>query len=671
VDNLRHELPFNSVVVENLNFCVYLHIMNPKVIIYILLSIFVSIIVKDDISRHQYDYLDIMELAGSNHSQLKAAMSKFDMRSEEYQALSWVIKNMCWHETGDSSFVREQVKLYQALSEYDVINKSIVDSLSEKYLKRNNRHRKSVKDVEVIDSAFLVSDIEAAFFARRRWPWAASIDIETYIKYVVPYRIADEPLKYGWRHELQSKLVKNLDSIAEITSDPIYATKLILEIPFVKDFTWSGLLPDGARLGPDLVTCRFGNCQNNADRLTYILRSAGIPCGTDKMIFCGNRNNPHSWLFITNGKGVTCYEDCGKFGLSFELELPFIKVHRETYENKQELQVPTNLTRFEVAALNMTTSCEDVTAEYLREPKPLMISLDGIILKEQYWLCLSEHLNWIPVYPARIKANRLCFGVVGNNCLALIAYINEFGYMSFVTNPFVIKRGSPHYISENVTSLSDVVLYRKYSPHIGEFADKMIGGLFEISSDSSFNSDVTTIAKIGKAPNRLWSRLECDSSRASRRYVRYIGADSTHCDVAELKFFDDSLELLTGKVIGTINRVDKEHCIKNVFDDNPYTSFHSDDMSNAWVGLDFGIPKRISYIDYVPRNRDNFIREGDDYELFMWVKTRWQSILQSTATSDSIEAQVPLNGLLYLKNHTRGQDERPFVMSSRNQQVFY
>lgn len=76
--------------------------------------------------------------------------------------------------------------------------------------------------------------------------------------------------------------------------------------------------------------------------------------------------------------------------------------------------------------------------------------------------------------------------------------------------------------------------------------------------------------------------------------------------------------------------------------------------SGGWVGLDSGHPVQIQKITFSPRNRDNFIRKGDLYELFYAQTNGWESLGKQTATSDSLSYNAPEGALLYLRNHSRG-----------------
>ena len=50
------------------------------------------------------------------------------------------------------------------------------------------------KDIEVVDSAFLVEHIEWAFKVWKEQPWGGNVTFDDFCEYILPYRIGDEPL---------------------------------------------------------------------------------------------------------------------------------------------------------------------------------------------------------------------------------------------------------------------------------------------------------------------------------------------------------------------------------------------------------------------------------------------------------------------------------------------
>ena len=56
--------------------------------------------------------------------------------------------------------------------------------------------------------------------------------------------------------------------------------------------------PEGPHLGPATTELKAGSCREFTDGVIYILRSVGIPCGTDKTIMRGDNNASHFWAFV-------------------------------------------------------------------------------------------------------------------------------------------------------------------------------------------------------------------------------------------------------------------------------------------------------------------------------------------------------------------------------------
>ena len=88
------------------------------------------------------------------------------------------------------------------------------------------------------------------------------------------------------------------------------------------------------------------------------------------------------------------------------------------------------------------------------------------------------------------------------------------------------------------------------------------------------------------------------------------------------------------------------------------------------MGLDLGRSVELSALCYLPRTDDNFIREGEEYELCYWDGDGWASLGRQTgrrATQELVYDNVPGNVLLLLHNHTKGKEERIFTYENGKQ----
>ena len=86
------------------------------------------------------------------------------------------------------------------------------------------------------------------------------------------------------------------------------------------------------------------------------------------------------------------------------------------------------------------------------------------------------------------------------------------------------------------------------------------------------------------------------------------------------------------------------------------------------MGMDVGSPVEIKEIRYIGRNDDNGIRRGDHYELFYFSEEGWKSLgMQIGEDNCLIYHNVPKGALFWLRNLTRGIEERIFTFENGKQ----
>lgn len=139
-------------------------------------------------------------------------------------------------------------------------------------------------------------------------PWGKYIKFEDFCEYILPYRVAFEPLS-EWRETYAEAAEQILDSLF-IGSDVLQAYKLINENIIMKpDWFFTirtssvGLFDMSAEY---MWNNRIGNCWNRTYFTTYLLRSIGIPCGVDYLKQAPKSATNHCWSFIVDTTGLTC-----------------------------------------------------------------------------------------------------------------------------------------------------------------------------------------------------------------------------------------------------------------------------------------------------------------------------------------------------------------------------
>jgi len=201
-----------------------------------------------------------------------------------------------------------------------------------------------------------------------------------------------------------------------------------------------------------------------------------------------------------------------------------------------------------------------------------------------------------------------------------------------------------------------------------EMGKLLVGSRFQVANKADF-SDSLTIYVVKDVPEIQYNSVNL-SLKKLYRYFRFLSSlDSRGGQISEIEIYSsDSRTKQTGKVIGN------KHCdagweAENAFDGDPLTSYQCGEGEQGWVGLDFGKPMNIAYFRYLPRNDDNFIKEGEEYELFYWENYQWNSLGKQTGTSKQYleYTNAPLNALFWLRNLTKGKEERIFTYENGKQ----
>ena len=213
-----------------------------------------------------------------------------------------------------------------------------------------------------------------------------------------------------------------------------------------------------------------------------------------------------------------------------------------------------------------------------------------------------------------------------------------------------------------------LILKRKYKPdRVLNTGELLLGGRFQVANKADFN-DSLTIYVVDNLPEINYNSVNLTLDKPYR-YFRFLAAPDLKGDISEIEIYSaETGSKLSGKVIGNAN-CPRGWELENAFDDDPLTAYRSEWYATGWVGLDFGKTEKISYFRYLPRNDDNFIKEGELYELFYWDNNQWNSLGEQTGTSKQYleYTKTPLNALFWLRNLTKGKEERIFTYENGEQ----
>ena len=623
--------------------------------------------------------------SGVNRKELEKVLHHYQKNpadSLKYKAACFLIENMPFYTYSYG----EQLENYK--SYYTWLKKSksktpqqVVDSIKKIYGPMKEPSKK--RDIMEIDSAYLCRNIDWAFKVWQEQPWGKNISFETFCEYILPYRIGDEPLSY-WRETYYEKYNSLLDSLRMSDSldieDPVVAANYLISKLPDKSYYYTSVTPyPFGHIGPEYVQYLSGTCREVTDFAVYLFRALGIPCAIDFVPARSYINAGHFWLTTWNKDGEEYMTD-------FPQKLRPVrknwwyrwddssKVYRYTFSVNRGLYEQMAKYGEEVYPFWRLPKFTDVTYGYGYNFKKELV----IPLEKQYktkrsgkiaYLCVSARDRWTPVDWTVYDAGHLAFQYVRKGSFMRVATY-ENGELCFLTDPFYADKQNDeiHYYPVG-KERQDVVLYAKCNIEIeNRFRNKMIGGVFEGSNHPDFLEKDTLFIIQGK-PNRLNTTVKSWSDK-EYRYLRYFGPAKGFCNISEVAFYEKNDTIaLSGKIIGTpgCSQHDGTHEYTNVFDGKTWTSFDYHQPTGGWAGLDLGRKVRVDRIVYTPRNRDNYVRPDDVYELF-YCDRDWKSAGKIKAAADSLVFRdIPVNTLLLLRNHTRGLDERIFIYENGSQ----
>ena len=422
---------------------------------------------------------------------------------------------------------------------------------------------------------------------------------------------------------------------------------------------YSGNIPPKAT---SLLKGLTGRCRDEADFVVYLCRYLGIPSAVDFTPHWGNRSLSHSWsvLIKPDGTGTPFYMGCAP-GDTAQYFHSYLKPKIFRYRYAVNEEISRDMAAEESVPRLFEQPCyTDVTDEYYETTDVTrMVPANDSVHKVAY-ICVFDNRNWVPVFYGNIRQGKVTFASMGRRIMYVAAFCQD-GRMVPFGNPFYISAdGKVHDVTVQDAKTQSMHLLRKY-PFMGKedfFNLRMDRGRFEGSNNRDF-SDSTVFHMHSGATNGNWYDIPVKDS-LSYRYLRYIGANGSHCNINELEFYDEKNEKLQGRIIGTEG---EGWCPKErVFDGDILTGFGGITPDGHWVGLQLARPSRVSRIRYIGRNDGNGIEKGDKYELYLWRNGMWQLLVTETATENELNfSDMPVGGLYVLRNITKGHEERIFT----------
>ena len=607
-----------------------------------------------------------LEQAENNRVVLEQVLVHYKDDSDKRKAAEFLICNMPFYrgesvrEIDTIKAVRRDMFLYEDFSKEKM----------KEWKKKNWSPVRYPSDIRLMDANLLIENIDYAFKAWRERPWCKRYTFEDFCEYVLPYRLFDEPLE-PWRKMYYDKYSVVLDSLYQGT-DVVEAGRLLAAY-LKEEGYFFGYNFNISHIGPSfLFKYRTGYCSDFCDVVAYVFRSVGIPVAIDYYLQSPSNNSTHSWNAIidTTGRAVHFnYTDKFPIGREVPMNRKSGKVYRycfglqkEKYDGLYEdLSVP---------GIFRQPFTIDVSEEYYGSATS-KVCIEGQPLDDK-WSYLSIYtgkeykvVDVAPIVNGKSVYRHLEHDVLYHPTIAKAGHIIASGF------PFMLDSlGNQRTFKPDLNRMREVCLTRKYpmrkeAGHLVKIVDIRVEG----SNESNFMKPELLYC-VKDTPTTNYN-VFLSESRSSFRYIRLKGSEKRKMGVAEWHLYEYGNANTPIRPVsishGNVEEPNWERA-KDTFMDGDWVSWFAATFKGAELVQDLGHPYRIDKILLIPQNDDNFVRKGDDYELFFQNGSEgWCSLGRKTATGTSIRFRVPENAVLWLKNHTRGKEERCFYMDGEVQ----
>lgn len=610
--------------------------------------------------------------AGENRAELEKVLDHYKNDKLKLAAAKYLIANMPAHYSYADTCA--------ANSYYDIALKVMADTTMTPEKQRDSLRTvsdlqfsaqlsKTVPDNLVITADYLIYNIDHAFEQWRTRPWAKHLSYAEFRDWLLPYKNVDLQSFDAWRDTLSANFC---DSISRVPADDYKRLSVYGAIDIVRNEIHTLRTPRvlwGERSGFKMLSAAtlnrmtFGSCYDYVNMGVLTFRSLGIPAVIDQVPVWGRNSDGHSWFTFPSDRGIetpTMNSLIMGAGMGFYPYERIPKVFRTTYAINRDRVKYLNTAKYKH---KFDVCVEDVTYKYNRTSDLQINVHKDIKLKDKYvYIAMYVNGNGPQTHILDfgvMRHGKACFSKIGRNMLYVALGYDGNGLVK-ISDPFILRKdGSVDYLCASIGPVISADIRRKYyqNNNVVYMRSRLRGAQIQASDRADFK-DCDTLFTIENI--YIPDKLPIDTAKAYR-YWRYMSPDDSYGSIAEISFFDDAGNLLDGKHIACAKATHDE--MERAFDGNLLSNFEADSTSGIWVGMDFGHRTKVSGIRVIPRSDDNDVCVGNEYELLCFDARRWVSLGYRKADSNVLHYDnVPRGALLWLRNYTRGHDERPFII---------
>lgn len=563
-------------------------------------------------------------------------------------------------------------------------------------------------DAEVITSRFLIRHINHAFRVWKHSPFAQRLTFEEFKEYILPYRCIEG---YGF-NETGEEYARWLDRYvrADTAGTVRHCVQAYnLAVNGFRDLN-GNTLREGRGGFYDLYTHGKHDCVDIASYGCNILRACGLPTMVEYNVCYRNLSGRHYHCCLWNAATEEWETFNAESSLPGDGDWAFaetMNVYRQMYGAQKDTPWFLRAKGESVPPVLNNPCIRDVTSRLRRTVSiTLPCPYDGP--NNLVYLATFNRSGGgvLPVTWGVVDKERheVTFQYAIPDALYVLV-CTEHRRLRVLSAPFSIADEAepricpipytdyPLLSSEDVLpcdTLSTVVFTRKYprKPNMIRLSEELVGSRILGSNRRDF-SDAVTLLEIREPLPPCFLDYSLEKTGRYQYYRFQTTAEHPHANISLLEWVTEARRGYTNVLPAsrphilspedTLSLRNESRYVKLLDDDSwekmSWKAEYDGDMQTAPgaypnITLWLKDPQVVTHVRMAPKNADNGIHVGDEYELLCW-ENRWKSLGITAAEWEHVTfSNVPAGRMYWLRNLDRGQEEIPFVLNERGEQMF-
>ncbi len=614
-----------------------------------------------------------MRMAGPNAGELQKVLDHYetdDPNEMKREAAVFLIENMTAHSSIASPALDSMARMVR---QTEKINTDSVQNWWKRYKRYDSNDKKL--DARTLKADFLIDNIDQAYKVWQASPWRGEVSSSVFFRYVLPYRMREEPLaEKGWRDSLYQRYHPLIEGVTDLNRAFAIVCKRIHKEFAMRDISFPYSLN-----ALDAGKMRIGKCVHQCQYTALVMRSLGIPAVVDEVNRWANYSKVgHSWVALVKPDGIYTVNDGDSlarrdnpinstiFSSKYPLEKDYpvdtrfkkrvVKVWRMNYELNADRGFADSQADENTKSLFAYPFLSDVSADYGLTHS---VKVDPQSADYCYLCTYATDEGWRPMAYARKRFGRFEFTDIGDSIVYQPMVYDKEGELQPVGDAFILTALGKEYLRPDRHHRQTMTLDRKY-PFVKSQVKMWIeakGSRFEGANRSDF-ADADILFRIVKTP--VYRNVVALAGK-KYRYVRFVSDEKHRCPLAEMEVYENG-KLLHGTPFAT-GASHPEKCFDGIRNSIP------DGLEPGYaVGIDLGMPVAVNQIVFFLKNDDNYIAPGDVYELEYYDWGQWTLLSRCRAKGFSLAySKMPTRALFRLTDVTKGSEVRIFTYEKGKQ----